>query len=268
MVHRPAVPLPSPGTEPAAARAYLDVSYAEKDAAKALGARWDPTARRWYDPRPPSPGLERWAARVEVPDLLPGEDRTFGAGLFVDLVPRSCWFTNVRSCVTPADWERLRRPVLRRAEHRCEACGDGEDRAASRWLEVHERWRYDEPTGVQALRRLICLCSPCHLVTHFGYANVTGRTGQAFAHLRRVTGMNEVQGWAHVRAAENLWIERSGRTWTLDLAMLTDAGITVRRPGTPDERRAVAERTVAPRASAPDVRLTAGIAPLGSGADR
>jgi hypothetical protein len=26
-----------------------------------------------------------------------------------------------------------------------------------RWLEAHERWSYDECSGVQALRRLICL---------------------------------------------------------------------------------------------------------------
>jgi len=238
MVHEPYGP--HPGTSPTG-RAYLDVPYAEKDAAKAHGARWDPNARRWYDPRPPSPGLDRWTARAEVPELLPGEDRAFGAGLFVDLVPRSCWFTNVRSCTTPADWERLRRPILRRAGHRCEACGDGEDRAAGRRLEVHERWHYDEPTGVQALRRLICLCSPCHLVTHFGYANVTGRTEQAFAHLRRVTGMDDVQARVHVYAAEDLWIERSVHAWALDLGMLTAAGVMVRRPGTPDQRRAAAE---------------------------
>jgi hypothetical protein len=79
-----------------AARVYLDVPYAEKDAAKTLGARWDQAAKRWYDPRPPTAGLERWAARPEVPELLPGEDREFGSGLFVDLVPRSCWFTNVQ----------------------------------------------------------------------------------------------------------------------------------------------------------------------------
>ncbi len=36
------------------ARTYLDVPYADKDAAKAAGARWDPTAKRWYDP-PPRP---------------------------------------------------------------------------------------------------------------------------------------------------------------------------------------------------------------------
>lgn len=191
--------------------------------------------------RPPSPGLERWPARVEVPELLPGEDRAFGAGLFVHLVPRSCWFTNVRSCVNPTDWERLRRPILRRAGHWCEACGYGEDRGTGRWMEVHERWHYDQHAGAQALRRLICLCSPCHLVTHFRYASVTGRSEQAFAHLRRVTGMDNVHARAHVYAAENLWIERSARTWTLDLTMLTDAGITVRRPESADERPAVAD---------------------------
>ena len=68
-------------------RAYLDVPYAEKEAAKALGARWDQSARRWYDPRPSTPGLDRWAARPPVSDLSPGEDRAFGAGLFVDMVP-------------------------------------------------------------------------------------------------------------------------------------------------------------------------------------
>jgi hypothetical protein len=29
---------------------FLDVPYAEKDGAKALGARWNPTRKRWYVP--------------------------------------------------------------------------------------------------------------------------------------------------------------------------------------------------------------------------
>jgi hypothetical protein len=242
MVHRPAVPPPPANSGQGTGRVYLDVPYAEKDAAKALGARWDQTARRWYDPRPPSLGLERWAARAEVPELLPGEDRTFGAGLFVDLVPRSCWFTNVRSCVSPTDWERLRRPILRRAGHCCEICGDAEDRAVGRRLDVHERWHYNNDTGVQTLRRLLCLCSPCHLSTHLGYANVTGRVEQALAHLRRVNGWDDSATLGHVYAAEQQWIERSARTWTLDLTMLTGAGITVHRPDSAEQRAAAADR--------------------------
>ena len=33
-----------------AAKNYLNVPYAEKDAAKALGARWDPAKKKWYAP--------------------------------------------------------------------------------------------------------------------------------------------------------------------------------------------------------------------------
>ena len=72
---------------PTGARIYLDVPYSEKDQAKALGARWDNTARRWFDPHPPTLALARWTARPDVPEVIPGEDRSFGSGLFVDLVP-------------------------------------------------------------------------------------------------------------------------------------------------------------------------------------
>lgn len=30
------------------AKIYLNVPYAQKDAAKALGARWDPAQKKWY----------------------------------------------------------------------------------------------------------------------------------------------------------------------------------------------------------------------------
>lgn len=251
-----------------AGRAYLDVPYAEKDAAKALGARWDPKVRRWYDPRPPTPALDGWAARPPVPDLLPGEDRTFGDGLFVDMVPRSCWFTNVRSCVTQQDWERLRRMITRRAAQKCEACGAGEDRAANQQLEAHERWAYDDRTGVQALRRLICLCSACHLSTHLGYANVTGRADQALAHLRAVTGMTDAEVSRHVDAAGELWTNRSARVWTLDLTMLTDAGVTLTRPEKAADRPAVAERELEHLRASPAPAIPAPRTPHESQAQR
>jgi hypothetical protein len=217
-----------------AGRLFLDVPYAENDLAKALGARWDQTARRWYDPRPPTAGLDRWAARPPVPDLLPGEDRSYGAGLFVDMVPSSCWFTNVRTCVSQQDWERLRRMITRRARQQCEACGAKERRTVRRWLEAHERWAYDDQTGVQALRRLICLCSDCHLATHLGYANVTGQRDRALAHLTAVTGMSDNEVGLHVYAAGELWSSRSARAWELDLGILTDAGVELARPDNAD----------------------------------
>jgi hypothetical protein len=78
--------------------------------------------------------------------------------------------------------------ITRRAEQKCEACGADEDRVLRRRLEVDEGWAYDDHTGVQTLRRLICLCSDCHTTTHIGFANVTGCAQHALAHLRTVTG--------------------------------------------------------------------------------
>lgn len=222
-------------------RIWLDVPFSEKDQAKAAGARWNPQVRRWYAPRPGMDELQQWAALPEVPDLLPGEDRTFGSGLFADLVPSSCWFTNVRSCVARRDWERLRRMLLRRAGQRCEICGHGEDRPSKRWLEAHERWAYDEAQSVQTLRRLICLCTDCHRTTHFGLAQVKGLEEEAFEHLRAVTGMTVPQAKAHVREAFEMWRRRSARAWSLDVSMLTEAGITLAEPPPAHQRGAIAE---------------------------
>jgi hypothetical protein len=223
-------------------RIWLDVPFGEKNEAKALGARWDPDARRWYAPRPGIAGLERWAALPDVPDLLPGEDRSFGEGLFVDLVPSSCWFTNVRSCVSERDWERLRRMITGRAGRQCEVCGQSEDRSAGRWLEAHERWAYDDAAHVQSLRRLICLCTDCHTVTHFGLATIQGRDTQALRHLRTVTGLSARDAHVLIEAAFELWHQRSRLDWALDLGILTGAGVTVRRPPAASERAGTAAR--------------------------
>lgn len=51
----------------------LDVPYTEKDAAKALGARWDGTARRWYVPAGVDVGLfEHWLPNPGGPTARAG----------------------------------------------------------------------------------------------------------------------------------------------------------------------------------------------------
>lgn len=253
---------PERSSHMAVERLWLDVPYREKDEAKALGARWDPAAKRWYAPVNGMAGLQRWAALPDVPDLLPGEDRTFGSGLFVDLVPTSCWFTNVRSCVDQRDWERLRRMITRRAGHCCETCGRGEDRALKRWLEAHERWSYDTATRTQTLKRLVCLCTDCHTVTHMGLAQVQGKSTQAAAHLRAVTGMSAAQANAHVNAAFTQWRSRSAVTWALDLSILTEAGIALAPPPGAETRARQAKQRLQDVRSGPDLAPAHRVAPL------
>ena len=62
----------------------------------------------------------------------------------------------------------------------------------------------DRRRGVQSLRRLVALGTPCHVTTHFGYATVTRRADRALAHLRMVTGTTVRQARAHGAAASEL----------------------------------------------------------------
>jgi hypothetical protein len=75
-----------------------------------------------------------------------------------------------------------------------------------------------------------------------GFANVTGRTDEAIAHLQAVTGMSDAQADDHVAAAARRWVEQSARTWALDLSILTDAGVTLTPLDEPAARAETARR--------------------------
>ena len=65
----------APAVPAAAERVYLAVPYAEKDAAKALGARWNRTAKAWYVP----PGadlaeFQRWMPTAQAQTAAVAED--------------------------------------------------------------------------------------------------------------------------------------------------------------------------------------------------
>ena len=125
----------------------------------------------------------RWQAIEDTRPItaLPGEDRQFGTGLFVDLIPRSCWFTNVRYCLAPEDWTRLSLGIRERASQSCEICGAS--KADGAVLEAHERWDYQD-NGVQVLKRLVCVCQPCHRVTHYGLSKLKGLEEACVEHWR------------------------------------------------------------------------------------
>jgi hypothetical protein len=126
--------------------------------------------------------------------------------------------------------------ITDRAGRRCEACRRGQDREAGRWLEAHERWAYDDASNVQALRRLICLCTDCHTTTHFGLASIKGKSDEAFKHLCTVTGLPAGKAGEHIDTAFALWRRRSAITWELDLSILLKANIAVTKPPSASER--------------------------------
>ena len=67
-----------------------------------------------------------------------------------EMVPDSCWYSNLRSILSAEQWNAVRRDAYSRAEGKCMICG-----APSERLEAHERWSYDEENCIQKLETVI-----------------------------------------------------------------------------------------------------------------
>lgn len=166
--------------------------------------------------------------------------------LTIELVPQTCWFSNVRDQVPPRDWDRIRRQVYENAGRRCEVCGG---RGPRHPVECHEVWEYDEAAGVQRLVRMIALCPACHEVKHIGLAGIRGRADLAREHLAQVNGWSSGVADQYIEEAFATWRSRSARPWSLDISSLAayriDSGAIVEagRATGEDRSRSVASAT-------------------------
>lgn len=100
-----------------------------------------------------------------------------------ELVPDSCWYSNLRSILSPAQWDAVRREAYSRADGRCMICG-----APAKRLEAHEQWSYDEEEKIQKLENVVAICKSCHEVIHIGRTSLLGGEERASAHFMKVNG--------------------------------------------------------------------------------
>lgn len=118
---------------------YLNVPYFQKDDVKSRGAKWDAERKKWY--------VLSSANLAPFQPWLPSsavEERH----LTIELVPNTCWYSNVRSNVAKKDWDTLRYHTYKQASHRCEICGGvGQQHP----VECHEIWDYDDQQHIQTL---------------------------------------------------------------------------------------------------------------------
>lgn len=137
-----------------------------------------------------------------------------GAKLCIELVPQTCWGSNVRDILTQSDWNQVKKHTAFAAGHLCEICGG----KGHKWpVECHEIWEYDDDSQVQSLMGTIALCPDCHLCKHWGYASVSGKVGRAENHIKKVNGWNDNQLKAHLNKVSLKWAERSHKKWMLDI---------------------------------------------------
>lgn len=151
--------------------------------------------------------------------------------LTIELVPQTAWYRNVRSNVSPEEWDRLRRIVYQRAGNVCEVCGG----RGGRWpVECHEVWRYDDARRIQKLERLIALCPSCHEVKHIGLAHARGNQRRAIAHLAKVNGWSNEDARHYIEACFEQWSRRSQHQWTLDISYLERFSTSLTSDDKPD----------------------------------
>lgn len=137
--------------------------------------------------------------------------------LTIELVPKTCWYENVRSEVPRWKWEVLKKRCFRNAEYKCEVCGG----TGYNWpVECHEIWEYDDKSRTQILRGLVALCPPCHQVKHIGLAGIQGKYDEALEHLSSVNEWDYHTTAMYADEAFDTWRERNKHEWELDITWL------------------------------------------------
>ena len=142
--------------------------------------------------------------------------------LTIEMVPRTCWFDNVRSAVSSLDWKRLRQQTARTAGWKCQVCGG----KGPRWpVECHEIWHYDDDRQCQTLTGPIALCPSSHEVKHKGFSELRGKKDEAVPHLALVNGWSFLGAFDYVDEVFDVWRERSRYALQLDISWLEAQGI-------------------------------------------
>ena len=143
--------------------------------------------------------------------------------LTVELVPKTCWWSSVRTTVKKEEWDKIRFISYEAANHKCEICGDtGKNQGYKHNVECHEIWEYDDENKIQKLIGLISLCPTCHQVKHIGRAIAIGKHQEAYNQLAKVNKWTKQQVEQHILESFEIHRERSKYEWDLDISILTE----------------------------------------------
>jgi len=139
--------------------------------------------------------------------------------LTVELVPSPVWYVNLRSELTKAEWDHVRKWCYKRANYTCEVCGG----KGPKWpVECHEIWEFNDEEKTQTLKGVIALCPDCHQVKHIGLAGKRGEGVKAQNHLAKVNGWTTKQTRKYIKEAFEIWEERSEHDWKVDISWVDD----------------------------------------------
>ncbi len=163
--------------------------------------------------------------------------------LTLELVPRPCFYNNLRNQMSASAWEKVRKRVYAEYHHQCGICG-----AKRKKLQCHEIWSYDDAACIQKLTGFIALCPLCHHCKHIGYAGILAEQGKldlkrVEEHFCRVNQCTYREFQAHEAEELSICRRRNRYKWTTDLG---DYACLVTPPKQPDRLPATAVRNALP----------------------
>lgn len=140
-----------------------------------------------------------------------------------ELVPKTAWYSNVRSNVSKTQWDIIRKKSYKQYNNVCGVCGDnGKNQGFNHAVECHEIFEYDDINHIQKLTQLISLCCHCHFVKHPGLAKINGNEKIVISQLMKVNSITENEAALYIENVFNIWTERSKYEWKLDITYLDE----------------------------------------------
>ena len=140
--------------------------------------------------------------------------------LELQLVPKSSWYTNLRTAMG-LHWTQLSRQIRNGADCTCKYCGwkeTYETRENWEYTHLHELWEFKAETGIQKLIGFECVCPDCHMIHHWGLAEVKGLDlNKLLEHACKVNGCTKEEFKKHISDSFEEWQRRSERKWQVDL---------------------------------------------------
>jgi len=140
--------------------------------------------------------------------------------LTIELVPESAFYKNVRALLTKDQWSALSKQVRSAAYDICQICN-----SPKQSLDCHEVWHYNDSKLIQKLTGLVALCKDCHMVKHFGFAQIKGKGEQALNHFMKINKLTRRQALTYIEEAFEIWKLRSKSSWTTDVSFLENYSI-------------------------------------------
>ena len=137
--------------------------------------------------------------------------------LKIELVPKSCWFSNLRDHLSKEQWDIIKKETFKKAENRCQICNG----IGKKWpVECHEIWIYNDIQKIQRLEGTIALCPDCHSVKHIGFAQIIGKFETAKKHFKKINKLTEEEALIEIKNAFKIFNERSKKNWILDISII------------------------------------------------